>query len=158
MVKVLAIEQVLQAIGAATTRVAQGAGVHGKEWQVLAWLNERGQLSGGELAELTCRRRQELHRSLQALTRKLLVERINTGDPRRPVYQLTADGDLCLIQIKQMCFGLDQLIGQEFGRELPKFFESLERLRDVIRTGRLTHHGAENHLSPPPRLHRLDVF
>lgn len=148
MVRVLAIEQVLQAVGEVSARVTRGAGLRGKEWQVLAWLGERGQCTGRELAHLTCRRRQEIHRTLQGLSAEFLVERLS-GDSRRTVlWQLTNEGYFKFSLIKDLSRGLDDLIQAEFRGDLPKLLEWLQRLRDVMRSGRITY--ADLSLSAPP--------
>lgn len=148
MVRVLAIEQVLQAVGEVSARVARGAGLRGKEWQVLAWLGERGQCTGRELAHLTCRRRQEIHRTLQGLSAEFLVERLS-GDSRRTVlWQLTNDGYFKFSLIRDLSSDLDALIQAEFKADLPQLLESLRRLRDVMRSGRVTY--TDLAFSPPP--------
>lgn len=153
----LAIDSILQLVGAHTAQAARSAGLRGKEWQILAWLTERGECSCVELARLTSRRRQEVQRSLETMDRHGLVNRYQLT-PRQILWQIAAAGSEHVLTLRLSIAQLDRLVTSEFGRDLPQLIEWLERLREVLCSGRVTQRGAGFSLSPPPAAFRSWEF
>lgn len=153
MFRILAIEQVLHAVSERTGSAAHASGLRGKGWPPLGWLELRGFSTCSELAKLTCRRRSDVHRTLRALYREQLVDRVPNTEPDVR-WGLTEHGRVALMYLRVNCRHLDSVIESEFGPDLPKLLEWLDRLREAVRTGRVTHRGYGFSLSPPPQVFR----
>lgn len=145
---VMLLEQMLSAAGEPMNRVSRAAGLTHSTWPLVWWLRRMSGLSGSDLAERTCRRRQDVQRSLEWLMARDLVRR--EGEGRYVRWSLTANAKPALEVLDQYEVFFYELFKLEFRDDWPRLLHLMERARDLLRTGRPSVYGVAPGLLPPP--------
>ncbi len=152
----LLLEQVRRVVG----EVLRDVGLTSAAWQRMWWLSADGPSTGAELAEQTCRRRQEVQTILERMRAAGLVERLPhpvTG--KTAAWALTEEGRRRLEWSARRLRVHDELLECEFRTQLPEVMTVLARIRTVLRTQELSSDGklierrlrAMDKLVPPKR-------
>lgn len=126
------LSQLSAAAGAMVVRLCEGShGVTRREWSVVAQLHGQPGLLPSELAERMHRDRARTSRTISALLRKGLIERVTLPHDRRSVrVSLTAAGQaLYAVLMPQVQAINAQLVSVLTPNEAAAFDEALERLR-----------------------------
>lgn len=90
---VLVMRQVMGVMDSVMREGTREAGITAEDFLILAWLVERGALSGSDLGEWMRRARQSVQRSLVRLEQRGLVERLGSAvDGRTAAWALTDAG------------------------------------------------------------------
>lgn len=146
---VMMLEQLVFAASEPMCRVAQSCGLTASTWPLVWWLS-RGQSGGTELAEATCRRRQDVQRSLEWLEQRKFVERLTTERGRTFAWALTERGKACASELREYEAFFERLLRLELRAEWERFLESMARVRDLLRTGRPSMRAVGYSAMPPP--------
>lgn len=142
------VEQVLSAACEPMNRVSRAAGLTHSTWPLVWWLRRAQRLSGTALAERTCRRRQDVQRSLEWLMERGLVRR--EGEGRYVQWSLTAEAKPALKVLDQYEVFFHGLFKLEFRDEWPRLLHLMERARDLLRTGIPSPHAVTPGFVPRP--------
>lgn len=157
---VLEIDLLLEQVRAVVSEQLAGTLVTPASCQVLWWLQAEGPSPASELAQRTCKTRQEAQIILERLEKVGVVERLPhpiTG--KTAAWALTELGDQQVVLIARRFVAFDRLIEAEFRSGLGFVMEQLTRIRTVLRTQELSKHGetvemqlrARGELTPPPK-------